>query len=99
VRAGVVHARTIQSVAASNWFSQLEPPELYEIAPSFRLSPEERELIETAAKGTPARHDRAARVGHCTATPSPGEYAMANTDVLADVDDGNTHGAAYRAAI
>ena len=38
--------RTIQSVAASNWFGQLEPRELYEIAPSLGLSPEERDRIE-----------------------------------------------------
>jgi hypothetical protein len=33
--------RTIQSVAASKWFGQLEPRELYEIAPSLGLSLED----------------------------------------------------------
>ena len=31
--------RTIQSVAASKWFGQMEAPELYEIAPSLGISP------------------------------------------------------------
>jgi hypothetical protein len=34
--------RTIQSVAASKWFGQMEPRELFEIAPSLGLSAEER---------------------------------------------------------
>jgi len=43
--------RTIQSVAASKWFGQMEPRELYEIAPSLGLSPEERDRIEKAGQG------------------------------------------------
>ena len=37
--------RTIQSVAASKWFGQMEARELYEIAPSLGISPEERDRI------------------------------------------------------
>jgi len=40
--------RTIQSVAASKWFGRIEPCELYEIAPSLRITPEERDRLETA---------------------------------------------------
>jgi len=41
--------RTIQSGAASK-FGQIEPRELYEIAPSLGLSPEERDRIEKAGQ-------------------------------------------------
>jgi hypothetical protein len=40
--------RTIQSVAASKWFGQMEARELYEIAPCLGISPEERDRIEKA---------------------------------------------------
>ena len=43
--------RTIQSVAASKWFGQLEPRELHEIAPSLGITPEERDRIEKAGQG------------------------------------------------
>lgn len=85
--------RTIQSVAASKWFGQLEPRELYEIAPSLGLSPEERDRIERAGQGegllvTVGRRVWVNLYGHT----SPGEYAMANTDVLVDVDDERRNG-------
>jgi hypothetical protein len=81
--------RTIQSVAANKWFGQLEPRELYEIAPSLGLSTEERDRIERAGQGEGLLVTAGRRVwinlyGHT----SPGEYAMANTDVLVDVDEG-----------
>ncbi len=74
--------RTIQSVAASKWFGQLEPRELYEIAPSLGLSPEERERIERAGQGegllvTAGRRVWVNLYGHT----SPAEFDMANTDV------------------
>jgi hypothetical protein len=37
--------RTIQNVAASKWFGQLEARELYEIAPSLGILPEEHDRI------------------------------------------------------
>jgi hypothetical protein len=37
--------RTIQGVAASKWFGQMEARKLYEIAPSLGISPEERDRI------------------------------------------------------
>jgi hypothetical protein len=79
--------RTIQSVAASKWFGQMEARELYEIAPSLGISPEERDRIEKAGQGegllvTTGRRVWVNLYGHT----SPGEYAMANTDVLGDVD-------------
>ena len=43
--------RTIESVSASKWFGQMEPRELYEIAPSLGLSIEERDRIEKAGQG------------------------------------------------
>ncbi len=81
--------RTIQSVAASKWFGQIEARELYEIAPSIGISPEERDRIEKAGQGegllvTTGRRVWVNLYGHT----SPGEFAMANTDVLVDVDDG-----------
>jgi hypothetical protein len=91
--------RTIQSVAASKWFGQMEPRELYEIAPSLGLSPEERDRIEKAGQGegllvTTGRRVWVNLYGHT----SPGEYAMANTDVLADVDlDDRRNGHAAKA--
>ena len=42
--------RTIQSVAASKWFGEMEPRELYESGPSLGLSPEERDRIERPAR-------------------------------------------------
>ena len=82
--------RTIQSVAASKWFGQMEARELYEIAPSLGISPEERDRIEKAGQGegllvTTGRRVWVNLYGHT----SPGEFAMANTDVLGvDVDEG-----------
>src|SRR5215210_5818058 len=43
--------RSIQSVAASKWFGQVEPRELNEIAPRLRLLREERARIERAGQG------------------------------------------------
>ncbi len=43
--------RTIQSVAASKWLGQMEARELYGIAPSLGISPEERDPIEKARQG------------------------------------------------
>jgi hypothetical protein len=86
--------RTIQSVAASKWFGQLEPRELYEIAPSLGISAEERDRLERAGQGegllvTAGRRVWVNLYGHT----SPGEYAMANTDVLVDVDlEGRNNG-------
>jgi hypothetical protein len=79
--------RTIQSVAASKWFGQMEPRELYEIAPSLGLSPEERDRIEKAGQGegllvTTGRRVWVNLYGHT----SPAEFAMANTDVLTGID-------------
>jgi hypothetical protein len=90
--------RTIQSVAASKWFGQLEPRELYEIAPSLGLSPEERDRIERAGQGegllvTAGRRVWVNLYGHT----SPGEYAMANTDA-AGGDDGRRNGHAHEMA-
>jgi hypothetical protein len=83
--------RTIQSVAASKWFGQMEARELYEIAPSLGISPEERDRIEKAGQGegllvTTGRRVWVNLYGHT----SPGEFAMANTDVVMsiDVDEG-----------
>ena len=80
--------RTIQSVAASKWFGQLEPRELYEIAPSLGITPEERDRIEQAGQGegllvTTGRRVWVNLYGHT----SPAEFAMANTDVVSDVVD------------
>jgi len=91
--------RTIQSVAASKWFGQMEPRELCEIAPSLGLSPEERDRIETAGQGegllvTTGRRVWVNLYGHT----SPGEYAMANTDVVTDVEDDRRNGHAHTAA-
>jgi hypothetical protein len=89
--------RTIQSVSASKWFGQLEPRELYEIASSLGLSVEERDRIEKAGRGEGLLVRTGRRVcvnlyGHT----SPGEFAMANTDVVMDIDEDrrNGHGAA-----
>lgn len=88
--------RTIQSVAASKWFGQMEARELYEIAPSLGISPEERDRIEKAGQGegllvTTGRRVWVNLYGHT----SPGEFAMANTDVLTgiDVDEGENSSA------
>jgi hypothetical protein len=82
--------RTIQSVSASKWFGQMEARELYEIAPSLGISPEERDRIEKAGQGegllvTTGRRVWVNLYGHT----SPAEFAMANTDALTgiDVDD------------
>jgi hypothetical protein len=69
--------RTIQSVAASKWFGQMEARELYEIAPSLGISPEERDRIEKAGQGegllvTTGRRVWVNLYGHT----SPGEFAM-----------------------
>jgi hypothetical protein len=83
--------RTIQSVAASKWFGQMEGRELYEIAPSLGISSEERDRIEKAGQGegllvTTGRRVWVNLYGHT----SPGEFEMANTDVLVDVDNGRS---------
>jgi hypothetical protein len=90
--------RTIQSVAASKWFGQMEPRERCEIAPSLGITPEERDRLEKAGQGegllvTARRRVWVNLYGHT----SPGEYAMANTDVLVDVDDGRRNGHAREA--
>ena len=70
----------------------MEARELYEIAPSLGISPEERDRIEKAGQGEALLVTTGRRVwvnlyGHT----SPGEFAMANTDVLAvDDDDRNS---------
>jgi hypothetical protein len=91
--------RTIQSVAASKWFGQMEARELYEIAPSLGISPEERDRIEKAGPGegllvTTGRRVWVNLYGHT----SPGEFAMANTDVLVDVDEERRNGHARATA-
>jgi hypothetical protein len=87
-----------QSVAASKWFGQMEPREPYEIAPSLGISPEERDRIEKAGQGegllvTTGRRVWVNLYGHT----SPGEYQMANTDVLIDVDDDRRKGHVHEA--
>jgi hypothetical protein len=77
--------RTIQSVAASKWFGQLEPRELYEIAPSLGISAEERDRIERAGQGegllvTAGRRVWVNLYGHS----SEAEYAAFNTDPFVD---------------
>jgi hypothetical protein len=67
----------------------MEPRELFEIGPSFGLSPEERDRIEKARQGegllvTTGRRVWVNLYGHT----SPREYAMAHTDVVLDVEDG-----------
>ncbi len=92
--------RTIQSVAASKWFGQMEARELYEIAPSLGISPEERDRIEKAGQGegllvTTGRRVWVNLYGHS----SPDEFEMANTDVLVDVDyDERRNGHAVKTA-
>ena len=80
--------RTIQSLTASKWFGQLEPRELYEIAPSLGLSLEQRDCIEKAGRGEGLLVTTGRRVwvniyGHT----SPEEFAMSYTDVLGDVNE------------
>jgi hypothetical protein len=89
--------RTIQSVAASKWFGQMEARELYEIAPSLGISPEERDRIEKAGQGegllvTTGRRVWVNLYGHT----SPGEFAMANTDVVMSTDDGEDENSSER---
>jgi hypothetical protein len=91
--------RTIQSVAASKWFGQMEARELYEIAPSLGISPEERDRIEKAGQGegllvTTGRRVWVNLYGHT----SPGEFEMANTDVLAEALDDRRNGHAAQTA-
>lgn len=91
--------RTIQSVAASKWFGQMEVRELYEIAPSLGISSEERDRIEKAGQGegllvTTGRRVWVNLYGHT----SPGEFEMANTDVGEDVDDDRRNGHAAKTA-
>ena len=67
--------RTIQSVAASKWFGQLEARELFEIAPSLGLSPDERDRIEKAGTGRGIIGDeRPASVGKLYGHTSPGVF-------------------------
>jgi len=91
--------RTIQSVAASKWFGQMEARELYEIAPSLGISLEERDRIEKAGRGegllvTTGRRVWVNLYGHT----SPGEFNMANTDVLVDDVDDRRNGHAAKTA-
>jgi hypothetical protein len=86
--------RTIQSVAASKWFGQMEARELYEIAPSLGLSPEERDRIEKAGQGegllvTTGRRVWVNLYGHT----SPAEFEMANTDPVLVEERRNGHAA------
>ncbi|MBV9172813.1 MAG: hypothetical protein JOZ81_22315 [Chloroflexi bacterium] len=75
--------RVIQSVAESKWFGQLEPRELYEIAASLGLTPEERERIERAGQGEGLLVTAGRRVWvNLYGQTSAAEYAMANTDIL-----------------
>jgi hypothetical protein len=91
--------RTIQGVAASKWFGQMEPRELWEIAPSLGITPEELDRIEKAGQGegllvTAGRRVWVNLYGHT----SPAEFAMANTDVLAVVDFDRRNGHAVALA-
>src|SRR2546430_12267656 len=66
-----------------DWSSDVCSSDLYEIAPSLGISPEERDRIEKAGKGegllvTTSRRVWVNLYGHT----SPGEFAMANTDIL-----------------
>jgi hypothetical protein len=63
--------RTIQNVAASKWFGQMEARELYEIAPSLGISPEERDRIAKAGQGEGLLVTTGRRGSTCTATPRP----------------------------
>ena len=77
--------RTIQNTSANQWYGQLEPRELHEMAASMGLTPEERDRIDKAGQGegllvTTGRRVWVNLYGHT----SPGEFAMANTDSLAD---------------
>jgi len=92
--------RTIQSVAASKWFGQMKPRELYEIAPSLGLSPEERDRMEKAGQGegllvTAGRRVWVNLYGHT----SPAEFEMANTDLVAVDERRNGHAATTAAAV
>src|SRR5207302_1347918 len=76
-----------------------EARELYEIAPSLGISPEERDRIEKAGQGegllvTTGRRVWVNLYGHT----SPAEYAMANTDVMMDVDEDRRNGHVVEAA-
>jgi hypothetical protein len=89
--------RAIQSVAASKWFGQMEALELYEIALSLGISPEERDRIENAGQGkgllvTTARRVWVNLYGHT----SPGKFTMANTDVVTGIDVGEGENSSER---
>jgi hypothetical protein len=43
--------RTIQNTSANQWYGQLEPRELHEMAAGMGLTPEEREKIDRAGQG------------------------------------------------
>jgi hypothetical protein len=88
--------RTIQSVAASKWFGQMEARELYEIAPS------PRDLARGARphrKGRPGREaaDKGpARVGESVRPHLAWRvFAMANTDVVTSTDDGDDQNSSH----
>src|SRR5205814_7761661 len=79
--------RTIQSVAASKWFGQMEPRELYEIGPSLGLSTEERDRIEKAGEGEGLLVTAGRRVWrHFYGNTSQVGCAMSTTVVLVDGD-------------
>jgi len=81
-------------VARCNWGRRRpDPRELYEIAPSLGLSPEERERIEKAGQGEGLQVTTGRRVwvnlyGHT----SPDENAIATTDVVDDVVEDRRNG-------
>ena len=73
--------------------------ELYEISPSLGISPEELDRIEKAAQGegllvTTGRRVWVNLYGHT----SPGEFEMANTDVVADTGGDRRNGHAAKVA-
>jgi hypothetical protein len=73
--------RTIQNTSANQWYGQLEPRELHEMAPSMGLTPEERDRLDRAGQGegllvTAGRRVWVSLWGHT----SPGEFEAFNTD-------------------
>ena len=91
--------RTIQNTSANQWYGQLEPRELHEMAASMGLTPEERDRIDKAGQGegllvTAGRRVWVTLYGHT----SPGEFAVFNTDKeeaeidVDDVDDDRRNG-------
>ncbi len=66
--------------------TELEPPELCEIAPSLGITPDERDRLESGGQARPAGDPRAQNLVNLYGRASPGEHAMADTDVLVDVE-------------